>query len=968
MTSFDEEETPHFQGSRGKTLTPESPRPMYIPEPANIPVLENQIDPIFNMMSTHTSPVNSQVQQQIAADPTQRAIPEEAMGESQDATTIAAQHDNIAAQERKGIGAQAANEDARPTLTANGDGGEEAGEQSGSSMSYIQPNSLVDGSNTKSVASNDIIPAPSHQSMAHNAPDAFPPTVAQTTPNFPDSSDPAMIPAKPPSPSGNDADGDYMRKEDENGQVSGDGNANGDVADEGVNFQLLLDNIIKRNTPGYHDEQVLQDSSDLAPKPAPEVSSDAPPVTSNTLPTALGLPPRPPPQDKPSMHPNYSTNEDIRSYHPIHNPLPTKLPSQPPASSLPSNSYRPSQPFPVPLIGVGAPGTSSLPNGLPPPPSASFQKNFRVPGQGSPVNPQMNRGELGGRGNAEIAFAPELENAYQDFLRKETAFVAEGQWDRFPSGSRLFIGNLPPDGASKRELFWIFHKHGELAQLSIKQAYGFAQFFEAGACKRAMQAEEGHPLRERNLREYTLSLMFCRTVKLILKDLEISKPQKNTRKDGAVATVDSYRGSSGRRSRSPDAGRRSPGIRGAQARFNGDRYVGGGGDGSRRRDDYRPVRSPSPRGGRTRDFYRDPRARSPEPVYGSRRNRSRSPSMYGRAPVRYRSPSPRRHDTYDDYGRGGRRRSVNSTPDIQIILTEDVDRSFVTYVEKSLQDRGLRCDVMAVSWDAIPAVTQRLILEFVPAIVKLSKSATMTARIPLQVFDHTQGADNVRFEEYENLEVHIAAELVLRSKANAAAVFQARALAAPYSAPQYPPQPVPYQSQQHQPPPPFNQARPDVANLITSLDGPALQKLLGAMQQQSPTTHTPVQGTPQSMISPVSATQQGQMPDLAALLAAGGSRQSSMSQAGSGQAGYPYQHLQQQHQQQQHPQPPLPTPQYGYHQPPPQHHTQQQQQNQQQQQPQHGYGLPQQQQGQAGGPSSTQNVQDIMNKLKMWKQ
>lgn len=45
MTPSPPDEALHF---RGKTLTPESPRPLHIPEPANIPVLENQMDPVFN--------------------------------------------------------------------------------------------------------------------------------------------------------------------------------------------------------------------------------------------------------------------------------------------------------------------------------------------------------------------------------------------------------------------------------------------------------------------------------------------------------------------------------------------------------------------------------------------------------------------------------------------------------------------------------------------------------------------------------------------------------------------------------------------------------------------------------------------------------------------------------------------------------------------------------------------------------
>lgn len=39
-----------------KTLSPLSPLPVHPPEPSNIPVLQKQIDPFFNMTSTHMVP------------------------------------------------------------------------------------------------------------------------------------------------------------------------------------------------------------------------------------------------------------------------------------------------------------------------------------------------------------------------------------------------------------------------------------------------------------------------------------------------------------------------------------------------------------------------------------------------------------------------------------------------------------------------------------------------------------------------------------------------------------------------------------------------------------------------------------------------------------------------------------------------------------------------------------------------
>lgn len=61
MTSNSPDEAIHF---RGKTLTPESPRPLHIPEPSNIPVLKNQMDPVFNDTSTYEKPSTYQDDEQ----------------------------------------------------------------------------------------------------------------------------------------------------------------------------------------------------------------------------------------------------------------------------------------------------------------------------------------------------------------------------------------------------------------------------------------------------------------------------------------------------------------------------------------------------------------------------------------------------------------------------------------------------------------------------------------------------------------------------------------------------------------------------------------------------------------------------------------------------------------------------------------------------------------------------------------
>ena len=181
--------------------------------------------------------------------------------------------------------------------------------------------------------------------------------------------------------------------------------------------------------------------------------------------------------------------------------------------------------------------------------------------------------------------------------------------------------------------------------------------------------------------------------------------------------------------------------------------------------------------------------------------------------------------------------------------------------------------------------------------MKIFRQSQVTGKIPLQVFDRSGGVDNVRFEgkslcptivrafadsllEYDALDANIAAELVIRAKSTHLApppgpVPGPYNTAPSYGAPQYGQAPQNLPSQQPQP----AGANPNLANLITSMDGPALQKLLGAMAQNPQ--------TPQSALNSQSQTPQqaAQIPDLAALLGNVNRQQP--------QQGYAYAHQQQ---------------------------------------------------------------------------
>lgn len=88
------------------------------------------------------------------------------------------------------------------------------------------------------------------------------------------------------------------------------------------------------------------------------------------------------------------------------------------------------------------------------------------------------------------------------------------------------------------------------------------------------------------------------------------------------------------------------------------------------RDDYRPPRSLSPRGYRSREeYFRD---QTPEPFDQRERRRSRSPCRRGR---RYRGPSPQGRATRDsDANLSIPRCAPREVPDVQILVIEELDR------------------------------------------------------------------------------------------------------------------------------------------------------------------------------------------------------------------------------------------------------------------------------------------------------
>lgn len=837
MTSSPPSEAPHY---RGKSLTPASPIPLHIPEPSNIPVLQNQIDPEFNQMSTHLDQHSSARKGGMSAsDAAQRNFSDinYATASSNGADAMLAYGGGLQDDHRsKG------NRENGYIMLLENEGGQKQSEresnetlQNHSTSSVLQPTSTIAAYDNRSIPTQTEHPSapPSHTQNGSGE-------LVQHSLN------PYEPPQDTPMTLGPDATTHESPTENNVHVQPLDAEVNGVV-----NYQALLDNLTPLSAPAPSADNITSITTVAPSEPAnaPRPSSVESPLAA--LPIPAGLPPRPPPQEKPAIHPNYTPGEDIRSYHYPHTQTSNSHSSY---SSQPSNSYRPSQGFhPASSATVGA-------NGLPPPPPPTFQQPATKPGQvqRSPLTQQSRQRDSGRNSEKstlpadedgdEVPWGPDIERKYAQFLHDEAIYVTEGLWDRFPPGSRLFVGNLYTEKVTKRDLFFMFYPYGRLAQVSIKNAYGFIQYLDANCCSRALQAEQGMSIRGRKMH------------------LEISKPQKNARNATATTAGDSLRAGYSRRSRSPDHSR-GPLQRGSGQRGVGDRIDRGVPSSSfrdeprRSRDDYRPVRSPSPRGFRGRDEYRGGRDRSPDRYYGGRRSRSRSP--YNRN-GRFRSRSPRNRDPDDESDLPIPRRETRDVPDVQMILVDEVDRTFVAYIEKSFRDRGLRCDALQLPRVSLAAVIKRQMLEGVQAVVKIFRQSQVTGKIPLQVFDRSGGVDNIRFDEYAELDANIAAELVIRAKSTHLKPAPGPAPGpGPYNpAPAYGASQYAQTPQQHLPPqqPQSAGANPNLANLITNMDGPALQKLLGAMAQ---TPQTPQSAPNLPSQTPQQATQ---IPDLAALL------------------------------------------------------------------------------------------------------
>ena len=512
MTSNAADEATHFSGS---ALSLESPVPIHIPEPSsNIPVLRNQTDPVFNLTSTHLQPMLTIAEADMAAFQTSTESLNGARPEAGLAISDSTDNNFISFEGNQEIDAE---------------GDDDSAISYGDEKTTDQQEKEPEATDTLHNHSSSAAP-PSTSAAHHDSLSTLPADETSTLYATLSQAPVKEVFAGPTEPSQNSSPTNEQvppnHEPTKNAETYAQ-NPEQTVKDEGVNYETLLESLSPPTSTAPSAEIIASSTTAIPAESSVDHRLSSAEQSFSAIPLPAGLPPRPPPQEKPAIHPNYNAENDISTFHFPQGQKPNAHSSHTPQ---PSNPYLPPQGFShtvsTPKVSVGA-------NGLPPPPLATFQQSSSQADQvqPSPLTSQAHHPD-GKKDNSveqsveedddEVPWTPEIERLWTEFLKEEAVYVNEGLWDRFPQGSRLFVGmmispnsvdfrfpiiplitctgNLFSEKVTKRDLFRIFHKYGRLAQISIKNAYGFIQYLDAACCRRALQDEQGVAARGRKMR------------------------------------------------------------------------------------------------------------------------------------------------------------------------------------------------------------------------------------------------------------------------------------------------------------------------------------------------------------------------------------------------------------------------------------------------------------------------------------
>jgi nuclear polyadenylated RNA-binding protein 3 len=443
MTS---EEAPEYT-SELNILSPVSPKPVHYPVPSNIPVLENQIDLVFNQTGTHmVEPPSQQLPPPMYLDQ-QAGTYNQDLHHQQHAQHTQSHSNHPEAYMTSQTGQVGLGQTQAPSQAQNQ--GHQAYHQAQGQASSIGTDSQT----------NQVPPVVHYDEKYSYQPGA----VASSSDALAPATATASVPSDLPYPStaahhlpalsthsNNEASFQSNSFQAQSHANSSSANASVSELPPGVEANSLQNLLNNLSHASHSQAQSTSPSSQVAHTP------------SNAVNPANNA-------QQEQAYPTYTNNIQAQQ-------------AQQPQQQQQANGGHTTNP-------VGA-------NGLPAPPVASFQ-------QGVKLESQRERKQAAGEtlDEDDQPWTPETQHRYDNFLTEERKYVTEGNWEQFPYGSRLFVGNLSSERVTKRDIFHVFHKYGDLAQISIKQAYGFVQFLESVGCSKAINAEQGKTIRGKKIRK-----------------------------------------------------------------------------------------------------------------------------------------------------------------------------------------------------------------------------------------------------------------------------------------------------------------------------------------------------------------------------------------------------------------------------------------------------------------------------------
>lgn len=427
MNSSPLSEAHHFGGQE---LTLESPLPIHILEFSQNPVLQNQIDPIFNQTTTHMQPP-SMASNAHTVDP---RISAQTWTTFEPATSLNSEAVNLTNVQ----GNSEIDSEGDDTSAISYENEEIAGQDSHHESDTLQ---TYFTSSTAHPSAPFAAPEPSSTPLQNDTTTLLS-SLSQRSPEqtLHRSTEPQSSSQYAPLVEFENSTVDEAAEHDDAQALKFESG----LSNEGVNYDTLLESL-SPSTSTAPSADTIASITAAAPSDSPNIPrprSVEQPLSA--FPVPAGLPPRPPPQEKPAIHPNYKAENDISTYH---HPQTQTSTTHSPHPTQPSSSHPAPQGYPhATPKAVGA-------NGLPPPPLATFQQSASPsgPNQASPLTPQTRQTDGANESRSarpheenddEVPFTPAIEGLWSEFMREEAVYVSEGLWDRFPHGSRLFVGKI----------------------------------------------------------------------------------------------------------------------------------------------------------------------------------------------------------------------------------------------------------------------------------------------------------------------------------------------------------------------------------------------------------------------------------------------------------------------------------------------------------------------------------------------